>query len=224
MTLRIIKKDDQKASRIQRYFFSGDPRRLGETNRGADQWAEAADSGESAEAKNTAVDMAQLEKTAFENGFHEGEKAGMETADKKLGALMQRYAESVSEIDNLKVSLYSRVERDVVKLALEVAKKIVHREVRADPEIVQTLVKVALSHVAGKSGVKVRLHPSDYSNILEHRASLTSANPEGREIELLSDKSIDRGGCLVQTECGDVDARIEEEFREVERSFFTNQE
>jgi flagellar biosynthesis/type III secretory pathway protein FliH len=39
----------------------------------------------------------------------------------------------------------------------------------------------------------------------------------------VADKSVERGGCLVQTECGDVDARIEEQFREVERAFFEGQ-
>jgi flagellar assembly protein FliH len=224
MALKIIKKDDQAAQRIQQYFFSGDPRRSGAVAGESEQWAPSAAPHEAPRAKSSAVDVAQLEKKAFQQGFGEGEKAAAAEAENKLGALMQRYAESISEIDSVKTSLYTRVERDVVKLALEVAKKIVHREVQADPEIVQTLVKVALGHAAGKAGVKVRLHPSDYSTMLEHRAGLTSANPEGREIELLSDTSIDRGGCLVQTDCGDIDARIEEEFREVERSFFANQD
>jgi flagellar biosynthesis/type III secretory pathway protein FliH len=37
---------------------------------------------------------------------------------------------------------------------------------------------------------------------------------------LLADKGIERGGCLVETECGEIDARIEQRFREVERGFF----
>ena len=103
-------------------------------------------------------------------------------------------------------------------MALEVAKKIIHREIRADEEIIQTLVKVALSHVAEKCPVTVRLCPSDYDFLLERRAALSQE--EGRDIVLVADKSIERGGCLIQTACGDIDARIEEEFEEVERAFF----
>jgi len=166
-----------------------------------------------------APDLAQIEKQAFESGFHQGERAGAEIAEKKMETVMRRYAETVLELGRLKPVLYAQVETEVVKLAVEVAKKIVHREIHADPEIIQTLVRVALGHVAEKGAVTVHLHPVDYNYLLEHRAELVHG-ADGREIVLLADKSIERGGCLIQTECGDIDARIEEEFREVERSFF----
>jgi len=166
------------------------------------------------------VDVAQIEKTAYESGFRQGEKAGLAIAEKKIELGMRRYAEAVLAIGKVKAQLYSQVEREVVKLAVEVAKKIVHREIQADREVIQSLVKVALSHVAEKSAVTVHLHPADYSFILERRAELAQGADEGRDIVLLADKAVDRGGCLVETECGDIDARIEEEFREIERSFF----
>jgi flagellar assembly protein FliH len=166
------------------------------------------------------VDVALIEKTAYESGFRQGEKAGLAIAEKKIELSMRRYAEAVLAIGKVKAQLYTQVEHEVVKLAIEVAKKIVHREIQADREVIQSLVKVALSHVAEKSAVTVHLHPTDYSFILERRAELAQGADEGRDIVLLADKAIDRGGCLVETECGDIDARIEEEFREVERSFF----
>ena len=166
----------------------------------------------------SADDLARLEKSAYENGFAQGEKAGMEIAERKVEVVMKRYAESIMEVGKLRSGLYTQVEREVVKLAIEVAKKIVHREIQADREIIETLVHVALSHVAEKSAVTVHLSPLDYNYLLEHRAQLSQS--EGRDISLLADQSIERGGCLIQTECGDIDARVEEKFREVEHAFF----
>jgi flagellar assembly protein FliH len=166
----------------------------------------------------SADDLARLEKSAYENGFAQGEKAGMEIAERKIEVVMRRYSESIMELGKLRSALYGQAEREVVKLAIEVAKKIVHREVQADREIIETLVHVALSHVAEKSAVTVHLSPLDYNFLLEHRAELNQS--EGRDISLLADQSIERGGCLIQTECGDIDARIEEKFREVEQAFF----
>jgi flagellar biosynthesis/type III secretory pathway protein FliH len=166
-----------------------------------------------------ALDLEQIENAAFENGYRQGEKAGILLGEKRVEGLMQRYADAVVEIGKLKPALYTEVEREVVRLALEIAKKIVYREIQADREIIQALIKVALSHVAGKSAVTVHLHPTDYTYVLEHRGELTDSD-SGCEVVLLADKSIERGGCLVQTECGDIDARIEERFREVERGFF----
>jgi flagellar assembly protein FliH len=167
-----------------------------------------------------APDLAQIERNAYENGFHQGERAGMEMAEKKLEVVMRRYAEAVLELGKAKARLYAEVEPQVVKLAIEVARRIVHREIHADREIIQTLVKVALNHATEKSAVTVHLNPTDYSYLLEHRNQLAGPDDSGREVILLADKAIERGGCLVKTECGDIDARIEEEFRELERGFF----
>jgi flagellar assembly protein FliH len=171
-----------------------------------------------ADTEASAPDLAVLEKAAYEKGLQQGEKNAIETAERKVEAAMKQYAGSIGEIQKLRSTLYAQVEREVVKLAVAVAKKIVHREIRVDREIVQTLVHVALSRVAEKSAITICLNPEDYGHLLERRTEL--AQSEGREISLLADKSIERGGCLIQTNCGDIDARIEEEFREVEHSFF----
>jgi flagellar assembly protein FliH len=232
MSVRIIKPGSPISKQVQRFPYDTSPDEIESASVDAPAWMKAAERPEPAvvskspsaqaveEPSPAPVDLAQVEKTAYESGFRQGEKAGMVIAEKKVEATMRRYSEAILEIGKLRSRLFHQVEREVVKLAVEVAKKIVHREIQVDREIIQTLVKVALSHVAEKSAVTVHLHPVDYAYVLEHRAELSSGADDAREVVLLSDKSIERGGCLIQTECGDIDARIEEEFREVERAFF----
>jgi flagellar assembly protein FliH len=232
MTVRIIKEGSPLAEQVQRFPYESCPEDVEPASHDVPSWVQSSGPPSSAsqqeepqaqaavETPPPAPDLAQIEKSAYETGFRQGEKAGMAIAEKKIEASLRRYAEAVVEIGKLRKELYHQVEREVVKLAVEVAKKIVHREIQVDREIIQTLVKVALGHVAEKSAVTIHLHPVDYNYILEHRAELSSGAEDGREVVLLADKSIDRGGCLIQTECGDIDARIEEEFREVERGFF----
>jgi len=219
--LRIIKKSNTDANAIRPFLFPGQSGVSDEAGMLFDEPSviEPAASAEQS-SRIGGVDPAEVEKAAYESGFRQGERAGMDLAEKKLEVMMRRYADAIGDMGRLRAKLYAQVEREVVRLAVEVAKKIVHREIRADREIIQTLVKVALSHVADKSSVTVHLHPVDYSFILERRGELLDGAAEGRELVLLADKSVERGGCLIQTECGDVDARIEEEFREVERAFF----
>jgi flagellar assembly protein FliH len=216
--VRLIKKQEQEGPQVNKISYREPAVPLPAAEVPA--WMRAVAAGRRQDGQPSATDPAYIEKVAYENGFRQGEKAGMEIAERKSEAMMRRYADTILEMGKLKPTLYSQAEREVVKLALEVAKKVVHREVKIDREIIQTLVKVALSHVAVKSGVTIHLHPADYSYMLEHRAALMRPGDDEREMVLLADKSIDRGGCLVETECGDIDARIEEEFREVERAFF----
>ena len=86
---------------------------------------------------------------------------------------------AICEVQRLRSSLYAQVEREVVKLAVAVAKKIVHREIQVDRDIVQTLVHVALSHVAEKSAVTICLNPVDYSYLVERRAELSQSEGQG---------------------------------------------
>jgi len=229
MAIRIIKQGSEHSSRIQKYSFSESPGDELQDLSEPVSWPQYPVGPPSPAPKKEipppeppppAVDLAQVEMKAYESGFRQGEKAGMEIAEKKVEAMMRRYSEAVLELGREKSNLYAQVEREVVRLALAVAKKIVHREIQADKEIIQTLVKVAMSHVAEKTAVTVHLHPLDYNFILERKAELSQNDRAGGEISLLADKSIERGGCLVRTECGDIDARIDEEFREVERGFY----
>ncbi len=216
--MRLIRKQDQAVTQINRITFAegadSSPRHP------APAWIQAAATLRKLEGKSTSTDPAEIEKTAYENGFRQGEKAGREIAERKIEAMMRRYSETIQEIGGLKPRLYAQAEHEVVKLALEVARKIVHREVHVDREIIQTLVKVALRHVAVKSPVTIHLHPSDYAYMLEQRAAAGGPGDGEQEMALVSDKTIERGGCLIETECGEIDARIEDEFREVERAFF----
>ncbi len=217
--MKLIKKQDQIETLFPRLFDDG---ALAAPSESGQSWIGRVDGPAGLWDLQASPDAAQLEKAAYESGFREGEKSGLEIAGKKVEALMSRYAETIEELGRLKPMLYEQVEREVVKLALQVARKIVHREVTVDQEIIQTLVRVALSHVAVKSAVTVHLNPADYTFMLEHRKISPEQEDGHHTIVLLADKSIERGGCLVETECGDVDARIEAEFREVERAFFEN--
>ena len=189
-----------------------------------------------------AIDVEQLEKDAFDRGYSEGReeglkegreeglkeglkegreeglKAGEETAAVRIEEMNARYMDALSEVAALKDTLRAQVEEEIVHLALTIAKKIVHREIHADHTIIHTLVRVALERVSGKSAATVRLSQVDYEYMMRKHEDL--ARTEGREIHFESDSTLTQGSCVIQTEIGDIDARIEEEFREVESAFF----
>jgi flagellar assembly protein FliH len=216
--VRVIKQQDQKELELARLSFSSGS--MPACSRPVPAWIEAAASQVRTPGQTSAADVERLERSAFDRGCQEAEKAALEAADRKIAAVMNRYAEAILEIGRVKRVLHAQAEREVVKLALEVAKKIVCREVQADPEIIQALVRIALGHVATKSPVTLHLNPADYNFMLERNGGAARCNSGDREMVLVADRSVDRGGCLIETDCGDIDARIEEKFREVEHSFW----
>jgi flagellar assembly protein FliH len=224
MASKIIKQGSSRASDIQQIYFcdsSPEPQTIPEQV----HWPEVSVSqppqqkkSEFVDVSKPDIDIALLERTAFENGLRQGEKAGVAMADEKIEELMKRHAKTILEIGRMKAALYAKVEREVAKLSVAVAKKIVHREIQIDKDIIHSLVHVALTHVMEKTPVIVHVNPADYEYLSTRQADLSQA--ESRNVSLASDKSIERGGCFIETDCGDIDARLEEKFREVERTFF----
>ena len=170
---------------------------------------------------NANARAAEIERQARERGAADALASAQRIAEEEIEAnltpLMHRLSETLHEIESLRATVTRRAERDMVLLALEIAKKIVHREVRVDHEIALTLARVALSRVHSRATAKVRLNPDDAEFISSQMDRLES----NAAIEIVPDRSVSRGGCLVETEMGDIDARIEKQFAEVEREFLS---
>jgi flagellar biosynthesis/type III secretory pathway protein FliH len=127
----------------------------------------------------------------------------------------QQLSDTLAEVGRLREVIATSAERELVRLAIEIAKKVVHREVTIDNEIVMTLARIGISRMQNRVAATIHLHPDDFAYVTAHRATLDA----GHALELMEDRSIGRGGCLVQTAMGDVDTRIEQQFAELERAF-----
>lgn len=111
---------------------------------------------------------------------------------------------------------FTRVESDVVQLALSVASKILHRESQVDPMLVAALVRVAIDKLHDGSSVSVRVPPSQAA-----KWSVFLANPlNGSTIEIVEDAHLGVGDCILETELGSANFNIDAQMKEVEQGFF----
>jgi flagellar biosynthesis/type III secretory pathway protein FliH len=166
------------------------------------------------------LQAAEIEKEAYERGFNEGQKAGKEVGEKMVEASLKQYALTLEELANLRTQVLTASEREVVRLALEISRKVVKREVTIDEDIILALVKVAMNRLGEESVMTVRLNPRDVQSILRFRNAADRGSVLNDAIKLVEDPLISRGGCLIETESGIIDARVEEQFKEIEKGFF----
>lgn len=163
----------------------------------------------------------EIEQTARDCGLAEaqGEITARVQTEVNLAVedLRARLTATLEELARLRAQIATRAEQDLVRLALEIAKKVVHREVRVDHEIALTLVRVALERLHSRAGVTIRLHPDDYGYVWAYREHLGAES----SLELVEDRSVGRGGCIVKSEMGEIDARIEQQFSEIEQNFLS---
>jgi flagellar assembly protein FliH len=160
---------------------------------------------------------AEIERAARDRGRAEAEAEAKTKLDRAVADLRAQLGASLDELAGLRSELAARAERDLVRLALEIARKVVHREVKVDREVALTLARVALERLNSRASAAVRLHPDDYAYVCERRERLGGESA----IEIIEDRSVGLGGCIVQSEMGEIDARVEQQFAEIERDFLS---
>lgn len=158
--------------------------------------------------------LAALEREAFTKGYAQGERAGLEAGGQRAEAMLRRLAKTVEEIGTLRDEMVRRTERELVELSLAIARRVLHREVSVDPELASALAHVALERIGPSSTAIIRLHPDDYSIVTGHQADLWN----GRSVKVLPDPKVARGGCLVESDFGTIDASVDAQLKEVARA------
>ncbi len=141
-------------------------------------------------------------------------------AEKKVEAILGRFTESLEQMGKTRQQIVSETNRDLVRLAVGIARKLVGREIKIDPEIVITLIQVALNRLTQNASVTVYLNPEDLVFV---QARLDSAPQlfNERDLKLKVKEDLKRGDCLLESSFGNVDGRLSEQFSKVENGLLS---
>jgi flagellar assembly protein FliH len=158
--------------------------------------------------------LAALERDAFTKGYAQGERAGLEAGGQRAEAMLRRLASTVDELGTLRDEMVRQTEQQVVTLALAIARRVLHREASIDPELAGALAHVALDRLGPASPATIRLHPDDYTTVGSHAAD----GWNGRAVKVVPDPAVARGGCLVESDFGYIDASVDAQVDEIARA------
>lgn len=161
----------------------------------------------------------EIEEKAYAKGFARGEKAGIESGNEKIESVVNRINKGLSELRKIRQDIYLETEQEIVKLAMEIARKIVCNEIRVNKNAVVNVVKEAVKKVDGSERVKVKLSIKDFQFIKNEKPAIIDKITNIENVGFEMDESISDGGCIIETESGDIDARIEKQFQAVEEAF-----
>ena len=150
---------------------------------------------------------------AYESGFREGEAAARQRSESQVREAVEKLAATVLEMAATRSDSIRRAEADMVRLSIEIARRILHREISLDPSALEALIGAALEKLRSQEVYRVRVHPDQEQPV---RAGLRQV---GREpaIEVVSDASQPWGGVLFEISRGALDASVETQLREIER-------
>jgi flagellar assembly protein FliH len=153
-------------------------------------------------------------KESYQRGFSEGRNIGHEQALAEIQPVMDRLSRSLADLATVRSRVRKTAESDLLKLAIAVARRVIHRELTLDPGSIEGLIRVALEKLESRELCRVRVHP-DQEPVIRGLLARFSAAP----VELIPDPTLQCGDVLFETAHGTLDGSIEAQLQEIERGF-----
>ena len=165
----------------------------------------------------------KIKEDAHGQGLAEGTEAGREEGRKealdRLAPLSDTLKYLIEQVEQVQEAVLIKQEQEILHLCTQMAQTIIHTEVRQNKEVILANLRQGLKSVGHHRVVAIKLNPRDLEIIqnLSEKISQSILNLKGVALE--SDPMLCPGGCLIQTDLGYVDAKIETQIQELEKTF-----
>jgi flagellar assembly protein FliH len=119
----------------------------------------------------------------------------------------------IAELTGMRKHFRAQAEADTVALAIAIARRVVHRELTADPEAILGLVKAAFQKCDARETHKLRVSPQD-EEVVRGQRGMLNLPPA---LEVVADGGLVRGSAIFETSRGDLDASVDTQLMEIDR-------
>ncbi len=159
---------------------------------------------------------------AYEQGFEAGKaevtRVLQAEYERKVQEVVAAFTSLVREFE-LEIERYDRdFDEAIVTLALAIARRVVAREIEIDEGAVLARSREAIRKIIGVEKIKIHVNPSDEEYIRGHRNELSAYADSVKEIVIEADNKVERGGCIIESELGNIDARVSTQFDIIEEA------
>jgi flagellar assembly protein FliH len=177
-----------------------------------------------AEAKEEAVreepelksKVENIEKEAREKGYSEGHEEGFNKGKAEVERLVERLHVVLTNAIDKRNEIIENSETQLINLVLLIAKKVIKVISENQKNVVINNVVQALRKLKSRGDVVIRVNLADLELTTEHTKDFMRMVENVKSITVLEDSSVDRGGCIIETDFGQIDARISSQINEVE--------
>ena len=155
----------------------------------------------------------QQARQAYEAGVRSGEAAARKALESDIRAAIARLTATIADVSGTRADIIQRAEADTVRLAIEIARRVLHRELTVDGNALMALTRAALQKLQAQEIHRVRVHPDQEAVV---RASLQESG-RAQGIEIVADPSQPPGGILFDIGRGALDASVGTQLDEIVR-------
>lgn len=170
-------------------------------------------------------DLAAIEEAArvqgYGVGYDEGLAAGIAAAEAQMAGALQQLQGVLANVHEAHAGFFRAAERQVVDLALQIAHKVIEREVENMPDLAVNVIRAALEEMDARTAVRVRVNPSDAELLRRRWNQVVPAGVAPDRIELQQDDRVQSGSAIIETTHGQVDAQLESKLQQLGNALWT---
>lgn len=187
-----------------------------EARSGAEKSAAEAEAAAKMRVGEAEAKSEEIRKTAEAEGREEGHEAGYTAGRAEVDRLIARTQLILERLQDKRADVFAEAEQQIISLVLLIARKVVKAISENQRDVVIENIKEALAKVKTRGKVAIKVNLADLELSSAHLDEFTKAMEGNGAIQILEDSSVDAGGCIIETDFGEIDARIAGQLSELE--------
>jgi len=161
----------------------------------------------------------EARRQAAEQGYQEGREAGLAEGRQAGEVQHQQMIEHLKfqfvEMVRLRRKIVLDMEPEIIRLSIEIARRVVGDEIVKNREVIVGVVRSALATLGERDEILIRVNPAEFESVKPHQQALEAMIEGLKKFVIQPDGAIELGSCAIETNLGNVDARIETQFEAI---------
>lgn len=160
--------------------------------------------------------VAETQREAFEKGVAEGREQGYAEGRAEAGRLVERLHTILAKAIEKRNEIIQESETQIINLVLLIVKKVIKVISENQKNVVINNVVQALRKLRSRGDVVIRVNLADLQLTSEHVKDFMKMVENVKSITVMEDSSVDKGGCIIETDFGQIDGRVSSQLHEIE--------
>jgi flagellar assembly protein FliH len=177
-----------------------------------------------AEAKQKAQDLVNASQSAFETerkeaeerGRVQGRELGFKEGKEEAARLIERMQTVLERAQDKRAEILAETEQQIIDLVLLISRKVIKVISENQRNVVISNVVQALRKVKGRGNIIIRVNMADVKLTTEHTKDFIQLVEGAKSLQVVEDSTVDPGGCIIETDFGEIDARVSSQLAELE--------
>lgn len=168
--------------------------------------------------KEAELKVSEIEHESYKKGYEAGREEGYKEGQSEVMRLIDRLGTIVSTAVDIRDDIIKSSEKMMTEMILMISRKVIKDEIVERREVVINNIKEAIKRVKDRDRIDIRVNFADLDMTTAHKDELIKMMESLKKVNIYEDTRVDRGGCIIETDVGSIDARVSTQLDAIEEA------